>query len=103
MTEQKTNFRPSTGKKRVLVVEDELINLEILQLNLSETYDLLTATTGAEALELVRGQYETLSLVLLDLNLPDMHGLEVLRRLKADARYARLPVIVMTAENSAEV
>jgi len=39
----------------------------------------------------------------LDLNLPDLHGLDVLREVKADVRYARIPVIVMTADSNAEV
>ena len=103
MTEQSTAFRPSVGKKRILLVEDEIINLEIMEVNLCDTYDLITATSGAEALELVQAHYETLSLILLDLNLPDMHGLDVLRQLKADSRFARLPVIVLTADSDAEV
>ena len=103
MPERHLTFHSSNGKRRVLVVEDETINQQILSLILSDTYEVVLAGTGAEALEDVAENYEVLSLVLLDLNLPDMHGLEVLRHLKADGRYARLPVIVMTADKEAEV
>ena len=91
------------GKRRILLVEDEPINQDILAMILEDTYEVIPALTGAEALETVEAEAETLSLILLDLNLPDMHGLDVLRRLKGDARYARLPVIVMTADKDAEV
>ena len=103
MPERHLTFHSSNGKRRVLVIEDELINQELLKLVLSETYEVVLAGTGAEALAEVREHYDVLSLILLDLNLPDMHGLEVLRQLKADGRYARLPVIVMTADKDAEV
>ena len=103
MTERNLKFHATNGKRRILVIEDEPVNQEMLKFMLSETYDVALAGTGAEALEEVREHYDILSLVLLDLNLPDMHGLEVLRQLKADSRYARLPVIVMTADREAEV
>ena len=103
MPDKQLRFHSANGKRRILVVEDELINQELLRLILGETYEVIIAGTGTEAVTAVREQYEILSLVLLDLNLPDMHGLEVLRQLKADGRYARLPVIVMTADKEAEV
>ena len=103
MPERNLKFHSSNGKRRILVVEDERINQELLRLILEETYDLVMVGTGAEALAEVREHYDILSLILLDLNLPDMHGLDVLRQLKADGRYSRLPVIVMTADKEAEV
>ena len=103
MSEMQPRFRLSGEKRRILLVEDEFINQQILQMYLGDTYDLLLAGTGTEALEIIRAQYETISMILLDLNLPDIHGLDVLREVKADVRYARLPVIVMTADSEAEV
>lgn len=91
------------GIRRILVVEDDLINREILSLMLRDTYDILIAETGKQALELLESDYGTLSLVLLDLNLPDMKGVDILRRIKGNALAARLPVIVMTADQNAEV
>ena len=95
--------RRSVERRRILVVEDEFINQEILKSLIGEAYEVVPAYTGAEAMELVRTQHETLSLILLDLNLPDIQGLELLRRIREDAAFSRLPVIVMTADREAEV
>ena len=103
MSEGQYTFRPSVERRRILVVEDEFVNQEILKSLIGEAYEVVPAYTGAEAMELVRTQHETLSLILLDLNLPDIQGLELLRRLRDDAAFSRLPVIVMTADREAEV
>ena len=103
MPETHLKFHSANGKRRILLIEDEMINQELLKMILSDSYEILPALTGTIALELVRDNFETLSLVLLDLNLPDMHGLDVLRQLKADPQLARIPVIVMTADRDAEV
>ncbi len=103
MPENHRKYYPSQGRRRVLVIEDERINREILGLMLQDAYDILFAETGAQAQEILSEQFGTISLVLLDLNLPDMKGKEILRQMKADARTAILPVIVMTADQDAEV
>ena len=64
---------------------------------------MAVAGTGKDALEIIRAQCERISLILLDLNLPDIHGLDILRQVKADTRSARLPVIVMTSDSESEV
>lgn len=102
-TGTQTLFRPSAEKRRILLVEDEFINQEILKAYIGEIYEILIAADGATALETLFAEYETISLILLDLNLPDMHGLEILRRIKEDSRSAHIPVIVMTADSEAEV
>ena len=96
-------FHSRNGKRRILIVEDEIINQEMLRCMLEDSYELLFSAAGADALQTVSQNRETLSLILLDLNLPDMHGLDVLRQLKADPQSVRIPVIVMTAEKDAEV
>ena len=103
MTDNKTKFRISEEKRRILLVEDEVINQEILRETIEGTYDVVIANTGEEALEIVREQNETLSVVLLDLNLPDIKGIEILRQIKDNPVYAHLAVIVMTADSEAEV
>lgn len=103
MPDNHLRFHSANGKRRILVVEDEAINQEMLRLILQDTYEIIPALTGTEALKAIGEQYETLSLVLLDLNLPDMHGMEVLRQMKASAATALLPVIVMTADTDAEI
>ena len=90
-------------KRRILIVEDEFINREILKANLDQYYDILLAETGEQALSVAEAEADTLSLVLLDLNLPDMHGMDILRRMKEDDRFSRIPVIVLTSDTEAEV
>ena len=103
MTDTHLKFYSSNGKRRILIVEDEPINQEILKQILQEDYEVITAASGGEALDVLRTQYDTLSIILLDLNLPDMHGSKVLLRVKSDHKYAAIPVIVMTADSDAEV
>ena len=90
-------------KRRILIVEDEMINREILRLNLDSEYEILCAETGAEALAAIRENVDTLSLVLLDLILPDMHGMEILRAVRQDMDVSRIPVIVLTSDKESEV
>jgi two-component system phosphate regulon response regulator PhoB len=78
------------------VVDDEEDLLELVRYNLEKAgYRVLTAGDGRAALDLVAK--EGCDLVLLDLMMPVMDGLEVCRALKADFRTARLPIIMVTA------
>ena len=90
-------------RKHVLIVEDEAINRAMLEEALHEDYDVLTAADGLEALQTAREHSEDLALMLLDLQMPNMDGFEVLRQLKQDRKLKGLPVIVLTADQAAEV
>ena len=103
MSDRKKKFRIKEEKRRILLVEDDIVNQEMLKAGLEEVYDLIIAETGEQAMDILRDQYEKLSIILLDLNLPGMSGIEVLRLIKADPAFSRLPVIVMTADSEAEV
>ncbi|WP_434614195.1 diguanylate cyclase [Tabrizicola sp. M-4] len=81
---------------RILIVDDVATNRIVLKARLAAVFhESVLATTGAEALDCLR--LDRPDLVLLDLELPDMHGLDVLRRLRAEPGGRRLPVIVLTA------
>jgi diguanylate cyclase (GGDEF)-like protein/PAS domain S-box-containing protein len=81
----------------ILVVDDEATMRRLLSRFLSlNGHQTLTASGGAEALALIR--QERVNLVLLDLMMPGMTGIEVLRRLKADPELHDLPVIMISAE-----
>lgn len=99
----KNSFRISEERKRILLVEDDFVNQETLKATLGAIYEIVIAETGEEALEIIHAQHETLSVVLLDLILPGIKGIDVLERVKNDPEYSRLPVIVMTSDNEAEV
>ena len=98
------NSQSALNEKRfILIVEDEDINLMMLGNMLQGNYDLLYASDGAEALEQIREHKDEIAIVLLDLQMPRMNGLEVLKVMKEEAELADIPVIVMTADQSAEV
>lgn len=79
----------------VLVVDDTEVNVDILMNALGESYDVSVAMDGREAIETVAE--EAPDLILLDIMMPEMDGYEVCRRLKADERTAKIPVIFLTA------
>ncbi len=87
------------SKATVLVVDDEEDILELVRYHLHrEGYRVITAASGEEVLSSV--QEEVPDLILLDLMLPGLDGLEVCRLLKADERSASIPVIMLTARGS---
>lgn len=90
-------------KRSVLVVDDEAINRQLLGFILSDEYRIIYAADGEEALDIINQQSRTLSLILLDLLMPKLGGLDLLKILKKDAEFKKIPVIVLTSEASAEV
>ncbi len=89
--------------KLVLVVDDHEINRDCLGLILENDYEVLYAENGKEALEEMRAHANGLSLVLLDLMMPVMNGFEVLEHVRQDEQLKSIPIIVLTAEKSAEL
>jgi len=90
-------------KRKILIVEDEFVNREILTAMLDPEYEVVTAVSGEDAEAVLLRHPGEISLVLLDLNLPDRHGLDILREMKKDLRTAKIPVIVLTSDKEAEV
>ncbi len=83
---------------RVLVVEDEPLSLDLLEENLRfEGYDTTGVMTGSEAWELLSRDPEAFDVILLDRRMPDMDGIEILRRLMAQPATVRASVIMQTA------
>ena len=103
MDNTRENFRAGSNRRRILIVDDEPINRDILGMTLEEDYDLLYAGDGQQALEIMRETRDTLSLVLLDLMMPVLSGLELLAILREDPQLRRIPVIVLTADQDAEI
>ena len=82
---------------RILAVDDVASNLEILQVRLeSQGYEVVTAADGEQALALIR-ELEP-DLVLLDIMMPKVDGITVLKRLKQDSSARFVPVILVTAK-----
>ncbi len=88
-------------KHKVLVVDDNPDSVAIMRGILeSRGYDVVAAGSGAEALQLIKT--EAMDLVLLDVMMPEMSGMEVLQRVKEDAATGRLPIILVTAKTQDE-
>ena len=96
-------FYSENGKRLILIVDDEAINRELLNLVLQDEYETIFAADGESALEIIREKSEVLSLILLDLLMPGMHGLDLIKILKNDQNLKNIPIIVMTADQEAEV
>ena len=103
MLKSHEKFHSANGRRLILIVDDEMINRELLGAVLSTDYELIFAGNGREALEKIRENKDLLSLVLLDLLMPEMSGTEVLRILREDKELQKIPVIVLTADQNAEI
>ena len=99
--------------KTVLVVEDNPDDQELIRMALEESHianDLVVLSDGAQALDYLfgAGAYaerdisDTPQVVMLDLKLPKVNGLEVLERLRADPRTALIPVVILTSSSEEE-
>ncbi len=86
----------------VLIVDDSQIMRKVIQKTVAisgfEVGDCWEAGNGQEALEIARGKW--IDLILADLNMPVMNGLEMIRELKRDDLLARIPVVLITTEGS---
>lgn len=89
--------------KLVLVVDDQELNRDSLEVMLEDDYEIITAENGQQALDVMRGHIDDLSLVLLDLMMPVMSGIEVLKTVREDEDLSQIPIIVLTADTSAEL
>lgn len=81
--------------KRILVVEDVALNIDLLVQILEDEYEVLTATDGAAGVEIA--ERERPDLILMDLSLPVIDGWEATRRIKASESLKHIPIIALTA------
>ncbi len=87
----------------ILVVEDHpLMRPTLRDILMLEGHAVLTATQGQEALEILRRHHE-IELIITDCVMPVLDGIELVRRIRTIPHYARLPVLVFTADNRSEV
>ncbi len=94
---------PTEERGCILIVDDELINLKGAEAQLQlEGYHIITAQTGKEALEIVESKSQSLSLVILDLMLPDLSGYEVCSIIREEKTVFELPILMLTAKNRLE-
>lgn len=90
-------------RRTILVVDDESVNREMLNEILSQHYDVIQAENGAEALAMLRARRGQISLMLLDLAIPEIDGYSLIETMAKDPELSRIPIIVLTSEKSAEI
>ena len=87
--------------KKIFVVDDNTANLLVAEEALSEQYDVFTLSSAAAMFDLLNTV--TPDLILLDLLMPQINGIEALKRLKDDTRYADIPVMILSASDVSTV
>lgn len=85
----------NTMGKKILIVDDETVNLQVLKQILESDYQLIFAKSGSKALELAEKQQP--DLILMDIMMPVMSGYDTVRSLKANDNTSHIPVIFVTA------
>jgi len=92
------------GPFRILVVDDELSILELVKTALEtlENYDVEIATSAADAFEIILDDKQIFDCVLLDIQMPEIDGIELLADLRALPEYAETPVLMLTAMSDRE-
>ncbi len=103
MLKSRVKFHSANGKRMIMIVEDEEAKQKDLEGILANDYELLFASSGKEALELAALHHDMISLIMLDLTLPDIPGLQVLSRIKGDPQISVIPVIIVSSNQAAEV
>ncbi len=86
-------------KEKLLIVDDSKFQRVVLRETLSEHFDIIEATDGAECLEIIKKKSEAMDIVLLDLVMPGIDGFEVLKRRQKNKDFRNIPVIVLTTSD----
>jgi signal transduction histidine kinase len=85
-----------SGRSQILIVDDNAVNVTILEEILEDQFDLITASSGEEALELLKGNRP--DLILLDIMMPGIDGYETCRRIRQDPEHRFVKVVLVSAK-----
>ncbi len=88
-------IKMTSPRYKILIVDDEPLNVDLLSVYLEEDYDVITSYNGRDALEKLRS--ESPDLVLLDVMMPEMNGYDVCRAIRNELKMDFIPVIMITA------
>jgi CheY-like chemotaxis protein/HPt (histidine-containing phosphotransfer) domain-containing protein len=89
-------------EKMVLIADDSNIIRSIAKKMIGDTYKTVEAQDGAEAIKVIENNQDTLIGMLLDLNMPNANGFEVLNYLKTNNLFVKIPVVIITGDDSKE-
>lgn len=87
--------------KKILYVDDASSMRKLVDMVISKDYDLTMAEDGLEALE--KAKSAQFDLIISDINMPNMNGLEFLKEIRQEANYKFTPILMMTTEASPEM
>lgn len=87
------------AKKKILVVDDSIFNRAVLYRILNEEYDICEAENGRKGLEILEEYHEIISVIILDVVMPEMGGYEFLRNIGSQQKYNNIPIIVLTGND----
>ncbi|MCM1144982.1 MAG: response regulator [Blautia sp.] len=103
METQYTSLGNSKKADKILIVDDDPVNRKILEKLFSTFYEVIEAEDGHDGMEQILNADDRLCAILLDVMMPGMNGIEVLRKLKEMGLLERIPVFLITADTSATV
>lgn len=84
-------------KKSILIVDDDITTLRLTGMTLKQNgFDVHSAKSGLDAITFLRGR-EEVDLIILDLEMPMMHGMKLLEKIRKDKDLAHIPVILLTS------
>jgi CheY-like chemotaxis protein len=84
-------------KKKIMIIEDDYFVMDIYHTKLTQSgFDVISANNGLDALKKLQEEKQIPDLILLDIIMPYLGGLEVLERIKADEQLKSIPVILLT-------
>ena len=92
----------TTGKRKLLIIDDNALNRELLFEILQDRYEILTAENGKVGLEVLEQNYKDLSVILLDMQMPVCDGPGFLKKIREDVLLSSVPVIVITANEETD-
>ena len=91
------------ARKTILIVDDVQMNREIMGNLLADDYDITYASDGVEALDVLRSRRNEIDLVLLDLQMPNKNGREVVAEMQVDENLRDIPVVFLTVDQASEL
>jgi PAS domain S-box-containing protein len=94
-------IKQSNQKSNLLIVDDSTVNLFLLEAQLKDEYNIISATCGNEAIDKAQA-FPQPDIILLDIIMPDMNGYEVCSQLKLEPKTSSIPIIFITSEDEAD-
>lgn len=86
-----------SDKPLILIIDDEINNINLLKLELKDLYDIISVEDGVKGWELLQKNKDKVKTILLDRMMPNMNGIEFMKKLKSDDSVSTIPVIMQTA------